>query len=50
MEKKDELLNLDEEIPTVLQVNELKVEKGELVGVVGKVGSGKSTLISAILK
>ena len=40
---------MEEEIPTVLEIEELKIERGELAGIVGKVGSGKSTLISGIL-
>ena len=47
--KSEDLLNLEEEIPTALEIEELKIEKGELAGIVGKVGSGKSTLIAGIL-
>jgi ATPase subunit of ABC transporter with duplicated ATPase domains len=32
-----------------LQVDDLQIKKGQFVSVVGRVGSGKSTLISAIL-
>ena len=41
-EKSEDLLNLEEEIPTVLEIEELKIERGELAGIVGKVGSRPS--------
>ena len=50
-----ELLNSDDknegessEIPTLFNIN-LKIEKGSLTGVAGLVGSGKSSLLSAIM-
>ena len=36
------------EIPTLFNIN-LKIEKGSLTGVAGLVGSGKSSLLSAML-
>ena len=37
------------EIPPVLSTINLKIKRGSLVAVVGPVGSGKSSLLSAIL-
>lgn len=39
----------DDEGPLILNNIHLKVQPGTLVGVVGSVGSGKSSLLSAIL-
>lgn len=36
-------------LPTTLKNINLKVKKGELIGIFGKIGSGKSSLIQAIL-
>ena len=42
-------LTWDKEIPPVLKNIKLKVRKGELVAIVGQVGSGKSSLLSALI-
>ena len=40
---------IEENITTILKNINLKVKKGELIGIFGKFGSGKSSLIQAIL-
>jgi len=42
-------LNAQEEEPATLHEIDLEVKQGELVGVAGGIGSGKSSLVSAIM-
>uniref|UniRef100_A0A0G4HMQ0 Uncharacterized protein n=1 Tax=Chromera velia CCMP2878 TaxID=1169474 RepID=A0A0G4HMQ0_9ALVE len=47
--KEEEKPLLEEKQPPLFKEIDLKIKKGELVGVVGPVGSGKSTLCAALL-
>jgi len=50
-EKKSEIIDypIEENLNTILKNINLKVKKGEFIGIFGKIGSGKSSLIQAIL-
>lgn len=40
---------IDNEIPTVLKNIDISIKKGEFIGVIGEVGSGKTSLLEAIM-